>query len=150
VDFTSLINESIEHLKAVADRKSIKIKICTPDELHACADREMISTILRNLVTNAIKYSKAGGEIYVSADRQNGEIRVEIMDFGIGINNDFLSKIFEAENKISTTGTMDEPGTGLGLILCKEFVERHGGVIHAESREGQGSKFTFKIPEARC
>jgi signal transduction histidine kinase len=109
VDFTSLINESIEHLKAVADRKSIKIKICTPDELHACADREMISTILRNLVTNAIKYSKAGGEIYVSADRQNGEIRVEIMDFGIGINNDFLSKIFEAENKISTTGTMDEP-----------------------------------------
>jgi signal transduction histidine kinase len=150
VDFTSLINESIELLKSVADRKNIKIKSCTPDELIACVDREMINTVLRNLITNAIKYSRAGGDIYVSADRHNGEIKVEVIDFGIGISNDFLNKIFEAENKTSTRGTLDEPGTGLGLILCKEFVERHEGVIYAESKAGEGSKFTFTIPEARC
>jgi signal transduction histidine kinase len=110
----------------------------------------MISTVLRNLLANAIKYSRPGGEIYISAEKTNKEVSVVVVDHGTGINQNILSKILSGDGNISTPGTMAETGTGLGLGLCKEFVERHGGRISVESKQGMGSKFSFIIPDNLC
>lgn len=149
VALSTLIEESIQQVKASADKKNITIQKCTPDDITACMDKQMINTVLRNLLTNAIKYSNQGGSICVNAVRKQNEIIVNVIDSGIGMSKDVLDRLFSLEN-ISRPGTTSEMGTGLGLILCKEFVERHGGSIHAESNEGQGSNFTFTIPDADC
>jgi signal transduction histidine kinase len=150
VDFTSLIDESVNLVKAFADRKNIKILINSPAKLPFCADKEMISTVLRNLISNAIKYSRPGGQIYVNAEKKGNSVIVNVIDSGIGMNKDMVENIFNIETKPVTPGTLGETGTGLGLSLCKEFVERHGGNIQAKSTEGAGSIFTFTIPDARC
>lgn len=147
-NLTSLINESVDLMKAYADKKNIKIHKNIPAELQVCVDKEMISTVFRNLISNAIKFSRPGGEIHIIAYKKKNEVTAEIVDNGIGINRDILSSIFKAENKTSTPGTLSETGTGLGLNLCKEFIEIHGGTINVESKEGYGSKFSFTIPDA--
>lgn len=146
IDLSSLINESAQLMKAFSDRKNIKIKTNTPGSLILCADRQMLSTILRNLMTNALKYSRPAGEVIINAARNNDEVVVDVIDFGTGIEKTLMEKLFSGENNISIPGTMAETGTGLGLILCKEFVERHRGRIFVESEPGKGSKFTFTIP----
>ena len=113
------------------------------------ADRNMVNTILRNLLSNAIKYSHSGGRITIKM-RATGEfIRTEIMDEGVGMDKETLARLFRIDQKISTPGTMKERGTGLGLILCREFVEKCGGSIQAKSEEGKGSAFIFTLPVNR-
>jgi signal transduction histidine kinase len=150
VDLSTVIDESVQLMKVFADRKSISIKKCTPDMLQVCIDREMIYTVLRNLLSNAVKYSYKGGEIHVSAERSQTGVLVKVRDFGTGISSEIIDKIFDSDNRITLPGTSAETGTGLGLMLCREFVERHGGTIHAESIEGQGSTFVFSIPDSVC
>jgi len=106
----------------------------------------MVATILRNLISNAIKYTNKGGTVSINISQNEEEVVVEVTDDGLGIPEDNLDKLFLINHNLATIGTNHEKGTGLGLILCKEFVEKHGGKIGAESGVGKGSKFYFTLP----
>jgi signal transduction histidine kinase len=105
----------------------------------------MIDTVIRNLISNAIKFTPPGGKIDVSAQEQDGATRVTVRDTGIGIDRDRLDTIFGLDQETSTVGTGGERGTGLGLALCKEMIERNGGKIWIESVKGEGSQFHFTL-----
>ncbi len=110
-------------------------------------------TVFRNLLSNAIKFSHKGGEISIQSkpvDNDGQEfVEIAVIDSGVGIPEKALSKLFNVGESYSTKGTDNESGTGLGLILCKEFVEKHGGKIWVKSEEGKGSKFIFTLPVAQ-
>jgi signal transduction histidine kinase len=146
-DIVAIIHEAIELLNASALQKAITIKTNTPLSLYIVADKAMISTVLRNLISNSIKFSKTGSEIIVSAILLGDKMRIEVRDSGVGIKKEDIIKLFRIETSFSTHGTQNEEGTGMGLILCKDFVLKHGGEIWAESEVGKGSKFTFTLPQ---
>jgi two-component system, sensor histidine kinase and response regulator len=106
----------------------------------------MLKTILRNLISNAIKYTHSNGEITISAVQNQNNIEITVSDNGVGMSEETRNKLFEIDTNITTTGTANEKGSGLGLILCKEFVEKHGGEIWVKSELGKGSAFTFSLP----
>ena len=145
-DIVGLINQSIELLNASALQKSITIYSETPVNLPVFADKAMIGTILRNLISNAIKFTDAGGEVVISTKQILNEIVVSVADTGVGISRESIGKLFRIDENYSTLGTQKEKGTGLGLLLCKEFVDKHGGRIWVESEPGKGSTFLFSIP----
>ncbi len=147
LDIDVLINDATELLRDVAHQKMITILRKLPKNVKIYADKAMIDTLLRNLISNAIKFTNPGGAIVVSAEQKQDELMVTVSDTGIGINADAMGKLFRIEESYSTKGTQNEQGTGLGLILCKEFIEKHGGKIWAESAVGKGSKFCFTIPK---
>lgn len=146
IDIVALIKSVARLLKDSAQQKSIDIYTETPSDLPVIADKAMIGATLRNLISNAIKFTPKGGEIVISAQPDQKQLVVMVADNGIGIKKEALSKLFNIEESYSTPGTNDEKGTGLGLILCKEFIEKHGGEIRVESEPGKGSKFYFNIP----
>lgn len=120
---------------------------CNPD-YEFFGDQPMIATVLRNLLGNAIKFSLAGGVIYLKVNRlADGSTQFSVKDFGIGISSDLLPLLFVLGANTGRPGTRGEPSSGLGLMLCKDFVERHGGSITVESAEGKGSEFSFTIPD---
>ena len=120
---------------------------CNPD-YEFFGDQPMIATVLRNLLGNAIKFSLAGGVIYLKVNRlADGSTQFSVKDFGIGISSDLLPLLFVLGANTGRPGTRGEPSSGLGLMLCKDFVERHGGSITVESAEGEGSEFSFTIPD---
>jgi len=141
-----LIEEASALLEESANQKSITIAKDLPVGLIMFADKSMINTVLRNLISNAIKYTNPGGRIDISAIQGEKELTVNVSDNGVGIKEETLEKLFLIGASTSTRGTSDEEGTGLGLILCKEFISKHGGKIWAESLPGQGSRFAFTIP----
>lgn len=130
----------------IAKQKSISITTTLPHLVPAFAYRPMISAVLGNLISNAIKFTPTGGEINISAEQKQDGITVSVSDNGIGIPEDSIGKLFRIEEGFSTKGTNNEEGTGLGLILCKEFVEKHGGKIGVESLQGKGSVFYITLP----
>lgn len=132
----------------VADSKYICISSVADETLRISADANMLNTILRNLITNAIKFSYEHGWIMVKAEGRTNDILITIEDCGKGIPSDTLENLFLPHAKTSTPGTNNESGTGFGLLLCKEFVELHGGEIWAESEPGIGSKFFFTLPRS--
>jgi len=146
-EMVSLIEDTCSLLDDNALQKSIAIQKQLPHNLPVFADLYMISAVLRNLISNAIKFTRSGGEIIVSAAETATEIVVSVKDNGVGISKERIEKIFSIGESESTPGTAKEKGTGLGLILCKEFVEKHGGRIWVESAEGKGSTFSFSIPK---
>jgi len=111
------------------------------------ADKEMIETVLRNLVTNALKFTKPEGKVKIETRNSEKNVLFIVSDTGIGIESGHIGKLFRIDSKLSKKGTANEKGTGLGLILCKEFVEKHGGTIWVESEVGKGSDFKFTIPK---
>jgi signal transduction histidine kinase len=118
-------------------------------DLLAYADANIYSTVLRNLIGNAIKFSRVGSIIYVSGRKKpDNMIEIEVVDSGIGMNSDQLEKVFKIEAVYSTVGTFNERGTGLGLILSKEFVELNRGTINIASRYGEGTTLKFTVPSA--
>ena len=127
--------------------KGIKFNLKIPEDLVLYADKNMIYTVIRNLVTNAIKFTEIG-KITVEAIEQDACIHISVTDTGIGIRDEVIDKIFEVERSKSTEGTRGEPGTGLGLIICKEFIEKNGGSISVESTVGKGSVFYFTLPKS--
>ena len=131
-----------------ADLKKILLSNGIENQYNISADKFMIDTILRNLVSNSIKFTKSGGQIKILAELLTAEsmLQVSVEDTGVGMKEDVLSKLFKIDEHVTTKGTDKEKGTGLGLILCKEFIELHGGKIWAESVVGEGSKFKFTIP----
>ena len=106
----------------------------------------MITTVIRNLLSNSLKYTLSGGEVKLYSSVNDNEIELTVEDNGVGIRKEDIHKLFRIDINFSTNGTNSETGTGLGLILCKEFVEKNGGKIWVESEQGIGSKFKFTLP----
>jgi signal transduction histidine kinase len=143
----AVIKMNVSLMKVNAEKKNIDFSYDIDDDLVAYYDADLINTVLRNLLTNAIKFSKPGGKVSITAGNKNGYIEVRIKDNGIGIKEEDIEKLFRIDIHHTTPGTLNETGTGLGLILCKEFIDIHKCRIYAESKEGQGSTFSFTLPE---
>jgi signal transduction histidine kinase len=145
-----IINELVKKTKdlyaSVADSKGIKI-IIDPEPITINADKNMIDTVLRNLISNSIKYSKHGDIIHIKFLQSNSETQISVSDTGIGMNEIDQQRLFEIGNNYQIEGTAGEKGTGLGLIICKEFIDMHHGKIWADSEPGKGSTFHFTIPD---
>ena len=146
INIYELLIEEIENLKTLADQKQISIIQYAEPGLNAIADLQMVKTILRNLISNAIKYTDIDGEITINAAENKQHVEISVKDNGIGITPEIRQKLFKIDYLHSTPGTKNEKGTGLGLLLCKEFVELHGGSMWIESEAGKGSSFSFTLP----
>jgi signal transduction histidine kinase len=142
----TLINENVDLLEGTANQKTIRINRELDNKLLVFADKEMISTIVRNLLSNAIKFTNNGGQISLKTFASENEWVLSVKDNGVGIDESSLKKLFRIEETYSTRGTQNEKGTGLGLILCKEFTEKHGGKIWVSGVAGKGSTFRISIP----
>lgn len=145
-DITPIVSEVISLIKPTASQKSINIENKITSTSQVFADKEMISTVLRNLLSNAIKFTKNGGIVTISSATDKNELTVTITDNGVGISKDRIDTLFSINEGYSTSGTQKEKGTGLGLILCKEFIEKHHGKIWVDSNVGVGSSFGFSLP----
>jgi signal transduction histidine kinase len=146
INLYELLREEIENLKTLASQKQITLNQTIKPDLNVTADMQMVKTILRNLISNAIKYTNKNGEIVIDASEVKQYVEIAIKDNGIGMSKEDQKKLFKIDSFHSTPGTHDEKGTGLGLLLCKEFVELHGGNIRIESETGKGSRFSFTLP----
>ena len=147
-DLKKNIDRIISMYSNAALKKEINLSSIINKSLHVYADKEMVLTVLRNLISNAIKFSFLNSKIIISAKEEKEYLIVSVSDTGIGISEDAVKKLFEIDGGIQTEGTAKEKGTGLGLILCKEFVEKNNGKIWVESIKGEGSTFSFSIPNA--
>lgn len=140
------VDAALDACKPLAAAKGVELSTSVPPELEVTADINMLGTILRNLVTNAVKFTESGGSVSVDAEQADGAVLFHVRDTGVGMTPPQVSRLFRIEHVHSAPGTRDERGTGLGLIICKEFVDRHGGAIEVESTPGDGSTFTVAIP----
>jgi PAS domain S-box-containing protein len=148
LDLKIKIGECIDVLSESARKKGVDIAVLIPDELEVYADNHMFDSVIRNLISNAIKFTPVGGKVSVAADTiSNHFVEIKISDSGIGMTPELKSKLFLLSEKTNRNGTAGETSTGLGLLLCKEFIEKHGGEISVESEVGKGSTFRFTIPE---
>ena len=151
-NLNEILKEELDILNEQASGKAIKIISTIPEDFEMFADKNMIKTVLRNLISNAIKFTPRNGVVEINAVSDNHQAEITVSDSGIGMSNEIQEKLFKIEGNLSTLGTENEKGTGLGLLLCKEFVEKHGGKILVESEPGKGSTFRFVIPpeKKRC
>ncbi len=148
-DLSSIVNETILLLKENANGKNIRLVSMIPFNTLIYADINMVKTVLRNFIQNAIKFTNRNGEIKILS-KEDGKFNIiSVRDNGIGISDEIMKKIFKIDQKIVTEGTDKERGTGLGLILCKEFVERNGGKIFIKSKVGEGTEISFTLPSNR-
>ena len=141
-----IVSETLQLFDDLADQKSISIIQNIPDTLHVKADKKMVGTVLRNLISNSIKFSYPNSKLHIHAEKNEKEITISVADEGVGMHERELDNLFCSEQNHSTQGTNNESGTGLGLILCKEFTEMHEGKIWAESEPEKGSTFYFTLP----
>lgn len=146
-NLSSLVDENINLHRIPAEKKRLSLVAEVAKDIKVHADREMINTVLRNLINNAVKYSHPGGLIEVRIEDKTDFMEVRVRDEGTGISTENVGKIFRIDTKFKSSGTEGEKGTGLGLILCKDFVTKNGGQIRVESGEGVGSSFFFTIPK---
>jgi len=146
IDLFDVAEESLAIFLPRAEQKQIELRSVIPKNTLAYADYTMVTTIMRNLVSNALKFTHAGGAVTMSAVVQDHQVEVVVTDTGCGIPPDGLAKLFRIDATYTGIGTDGEQGTGLGLILCKELVEKNGGRIWVESEVGQGTTFRFTIP----
>ncbi len=130
-----------------AEQKQVMLRSAVQEETHVQADLLMVDTIIRNLISNALKFTKAGGTIEIAARSTETAVEIVVSDTGIGIKPDNIPKIFRIDTQYKHLGTDGEKGTGLGLILCKEFIEKHHGRIWIESEVGQGTTISFTLPK---
>lgn len=143
----SNVLESIITLHDIAEKKEINIKTEIPNTLTVFTDINMFQAIIRNIVLNAIKFTQKKGTIHIHALDNHSDIIIKIKDSGIGMNQDLINDLFKIDTRNNRIGTEKEPSTGLGLILCKEFIEKHKGKIWVESEEGNGSTFHISFPK---
>ena len=147
LNLSTIIEFTILSLKYAASSKKINISFKFENDYYVFADENMLKTVLRNLISNAIKFSYKNTEILINLFEEKSNFIVTITDSGIGISKENLHKIFSPEFSLSQKGTMNEKGTGLGLKICNEFVNKWGGKIWAESNNSKGSSFSFSIPK---
>lgn len=146
LEFNQVHSKAISVMAPLARQKNIEINTSFDENLRIFADAVMIETVIRNLINNAIKFTPENGSIEISAVQQNGNVQVCVRDNGIGINDADVQNLFRIDSKVKRKGTNNEDGTGLGLILCKEFIEKNGGEIWAERNQDRGSSFLFTVP----
>ncbi|MEN9907743.1 MAG: hypothetical protein RLZZ540_884 [Bacteroidota bacterium] len=147
LEISSIIDKTINLLANVAKTKNITIRAEVEDKQYVFADKNMLETIFRNLISNAVKFTETNGEVLLSIKRENKQIVFSVQDNGIGIAPEKITNLFAVNSRSTTSGTNDEIGTGLGLMLCKDFIEKHGGKIWVKSQVGKGSVFMFSIPD---
>jgi two-component system sensor histidine kinase/response regulator len=145
----TLIADTIRLLESHAKTKQIAFLSDIPDDLVGFVDVKMAATVMRNLVSNALKYTASGGTVTIQAHDAGEQITIAVSDTGVGIAPEHLAKLFRIDAHHATPGTAQEKGTGLGLILCQEFLEQHGGTITVVSEVGQGSCFTITLPKTQ-
>ena len=150
IHLKQMVEETFRLLESNAMKKNIEMSLNIPEDITIFADINMLDTTIRNLVSNAIKFTPNGGEISVSSERKDSFIEIAVKDSGVGIEPENLQKIFQIDTKHKTFGTNKERGTGLGLILCKEFVEKHKGEINVNSTPNEGSQFFIRLPLLSC
>jgi len=149
-NLAEVIASNVELLSVLFAQKNVKIENRTVgSRLESCFDKEMIETVIRNLLSNALKFTPSGGKVWIDAGETEDVVSVTVGDNGMGMNDQTIENLFRIDVKQNTIlGTDGEKGTGLGLILCRGFVENHGGRIGVESIPGKGTLFTFTIPKS--
>jgi len=145
INIKTLAENSIQLLVTLSDEKNITIKNNIQKDIFALIDENMIELVVRNLLENAIKFTPKNGEILIDATEDESIILISITDSGSGVKEEDLPKLFDSQTHFSTYGTANEKGTGLGLTLCKDFIDKNGGSIWVESKLGKGSKFCFTL-----
>jgi signal transduction histidine kinase len=133
-------------LKSSARKKKIKLFAEQNKHIQLTADRNMMLTVIRNILSNAIKFTPVKGEIKIGLEEKPDGIEITITDNGIGMTDSMVNSLFKLDQYRSSTGTLGEKGTGLGLIICKEFVDHHSGQIRVESKEGKGTTVSVFLP----
>jgi signal transduction histidine kinase len=148
IDIRSIVDENIQLLGSVVS-KGVRLLNEVPEGTIGFADSNTINLVIRNLMTNAIKFTNDGGEVKITAREKDAEWLICVADNGVGMNDEVLKMLFDKTAPYTTRGTANEKGTGLGLILCKEFIEKNGGTIWVESEEDKGSTFYFTLPKSK-
>ncbi len=143
-----LVEQQVRMIMSAATAKSITIRLQMQDPVNVKIDKPMVETVIRNLLSNAVKFTHPGGMIDIAAEYQGVECRISVRDNGVGIEPDNMDKLFRIDQSHITKGTSNEKGTGLGLLLCQEFIQKHGGKIWVESKPDKGSVFSFTLPAA--
>ncbi len=147
INLKTKTTEILELLQGNAYNKGIKISNTVEENLFVVTDGKILGSILQNLISNSIKFTNPGGEVLIKSGFSNGFVEISVEDNGIGIEPEKIKKLFKIDTNFSTEGTKGEIGTGLGLILCKEFVDKLGGNISVQSELGKGSTFSFSLPK---
>jgi two-component system sensor histidine kinase/response regulator len=147
VNLKGIIEENVDLLIGNANQKNIEVKIVASNDCSAYVDVNQITTVVRNVLSNAIKFTPIDGSIEIAVESADDYWRVAVIDNGMGIEEKDIVRLFHIDSNPTTIGTSQETGTGLGLILCKEFIERNGGKIWVESTVGKGSRFFFTVPK---
>ena len=141
------VKSGLDSVRDSAHKKGIEISTDIPDNLIVYADERMLDGTLRNLLTNAVKFTQKGGKVEIAAKPiPDGWVEISVSDTGIGMSKEMIDRLFQLDSQSNRKGTEKEPSTGLGLIICKEFIEKHGGKLWVESEEGKGSTFYFSLP----
>ena len=147
INLFEIVNQNQELLQESANQKQIEIKNHIHKNTCIMADLNQIDLVLRNLLSNALKFTSNSGKIEVMATENDNEIVVSVTDDGIGMDSETAKNLFDNKERKSSIGTIGEKGTGLGLLICKEFINKHGGKIWAESEPKKGSTFYFSLPK---
>lgn len=147
VDIRLLTHETVEQIKYSVQKKKIRLNASILENSMAWADKHMMKAVIRNLLSNAVKYTHTGGEIFITSKDNGDSIEITVSDNGVGMDEEKVRRLFKEELNQSTRGTENEKGTGLGLTLCKEFVETNGGEIWVRSQFQQGTHFSFTLPK---
>jgi signal transduction histidine kinase len=149
---TTQLSVVVELVKAVVEpvalQKNIALLFQFEDHAQILADSNMLQTILRNLLSNAVKFTPLGGTIILSAERVDSNLMIRVQDNGVGIRPDNLKRLFRIDSPFSTHGTSNEFGSGLGLIICRDFLKKMNSELLVESQVGKGSTFSFLLPLA--
>ncbi len=148
IQLHSLVDEVSSFLLVIADEKGVQVANEVPGDLHVFADRLMLDLVLRNLVHNAIKFSHSEGQVTVSVLLENGGVNIAVADQGMGMDDQLVLDLQNKDYAGSIAGTAKEQGTGIGLVLTREFIARHGSHMVIQSKPGEGSRFSFMLPVA--
>ena len=144
-NLVSVLQPDIEVIRGLAERKQITFETQLPPTAVITADANMLVTVVRNLLTNAIKFTSAGGTVSLLINNSNNKYIISIIDTGIGMKCEQLKDLFRIDRRVSREGTAGEQSTGLGLIVCRDMLQKHGSELHVESEEGKGCRFWFSV-----